>query len=137
MSLTVFEVSVSILEDILAQPIGARFYRADMHIHSYGASHDVRDATMTPQAIVATAAREGLTIIAITDHNEIGNVEAALLAAQGSGIYVVPGIELSTPQGHLLCYLPTLDALRRLHGQLSIVDRGIATSAANWRFSIA
>jgi energy-coupling factor transporter ATP-binding protein EcfA2/histidinol phosphatase-like PHP family hydrolase len=128
MSLTVFEVSVSILEDILAQPIGARFYRADMHIHSYGASHDVRDATMTPQAIVATAAREGLTIIAITDHNEIGNVEAALLAAQGSGIYVVPGIELSTPQGHLLCYLPTLDALRRLHGQLSIVDRGIATS---------
>ncbi len=119
---------MSILEDILAQSIGARFYRADMHIHSYGASHDVRDATMTPQAIVATAAREGLAIIAITDHNEIGNVEAALLAAQGSGIYVVPGIELSTPQGHLLCYLPTLDALRRLHGQLSIVDRGIATS---------
>lgn len=119
---------MSVLEDILAQPIGARFYRADLHIHSRGASHDVRDATMTPEAIVATAAQEGLAIIAITDHNEIGNVEAALVAAKGSEVYVVPGIELSTPQGHLLCYLPNLDALRRLHGQLSIVDRGIATS---------
>ena len=119
---------MSVLEDILAQPIGARFYRADLHVHSYGASHDVRDATMMPPAIVATAAREGLAIIAITDHNEIGNIEAALRAAQGSPVYVVPGVELSTPQGHLLCYLPTLDALRRLHAQLSIVDRGIATS---------
>jgi energy-coupling factor transporter ATP-binding protein EcfA2 len=40
----------------------------------------------------------------------------------------VPGIELSTSQGHLLCYLPSLEALRRLHGQLSIVDSGIPTS---------
>ena len=118
---------MSALEDILAEPIGAQFYRADLHIHSYGASHDVRDLTMTAEAIVATAAQEGLSVIAITDHNEIGNVEPALLAAQNSGVYVVPAIELSTPQGHLLCYLPTLDALRRLHGQLSIVDRGTAT----------
>jgi predicted metal-dependent phosphoesterase TrpH len=69
---------VSVLEDILAQPIGARFYRADLHMHSRGASHDVRDVTMTPEAIVATAAQEGLGIVAITDHNEIGNVEPAL-----------------------------------------------------------
>jgi predicted metal-dependent phosphoesterase TrpH len=33
---------------------------------------------MTPEAIVATAAQEGLGIVAITDHNEIGNVEPAL-----------------------------------------------------------
>jgi ABC-type Na+ transport system ATPase subunit NatA len=119
---------MTILEDILVQPTGARFYRADLHIHSYGASHDVRDATMTPEAIVATAVQEGLSVVAIADHNEIANVEAALRAAQGSAVFVVPGIELSTHQGHLLCYLPTLDALRQLHGQLSIVDRGTPTS---------
>lgn len=119
---------MTLLADVLAQPIGARFFRADLHIHSFGASHDVQDAAMTGAAIVATAAREGLSIIAITDHNEIDNVEAALQASQKSGIYVLPGIELSTPQGHLLCYLPTLDALRRLHGQLSIVDRCLPTS---------
>jgi energy-coupling factor transporter ATP-binding protein EcfA2 len=116
------------LNQVLGQPRGARFYRADLHIHSFGASHDVRDAAMTPSAIVATASREGLSIVAVTDHNEITNVEAAMQAPKGSIICVVPGVELSTPQGHLLCYLPTLDALRRLHGQLSIVDRGLPTS---------
>jgi hypothetical protein len=116
------------LDEIRAKTIGANFYRADLHIHSHGSSHDVQDAAMTASGIVATAAREGLHIISVTDHNEIDSVEAVLSASQGSGVYVVPGIELSTSQGHLLCYLPTIDALRRLHGQLSIVDRRLQTS---------
>lgn len=119
---------MAVLDEILAQPTGARFFRADLHIHSFGASHDVRDTTMTGAAIVATAAREDLAIIALTDHNEIDNVESAIQASKGASIYIVPGIELSTSQGHLLCYLPTLKALRQLHGQLSIVDRGLQTS---------
>jgi hypothetical protein len=122
------EESISPLDEVLALPTGACFYRADLHIHSYGGSHDVRDAGMTSAAIAATAAREGLSIIAITDHNEIINVEAALEAARGSRVCVVPGVELSTPQGHLLCYLPTLATLRRFYGQLSIVDQGQPTS---------
>src|SRR5260370_41650592 len=85
-----------------------------MHIHSYRASHDVRDAAMTAKAIVKTALAQGLGVIAITDHNEISNVDAALKAADGTGLLVVPGVELSTPQGHLLAYVPTLDALRRI-----------------------
>ncbi|MBP9079752.1 MAG: AAA family ATPase [Flavobacteriales bacterium] len=115
-------------EEILAQPTGAKFYRADLHIHSYGASHDVKDSTMTADAIVATAIAQGLSIISITDHNEIGNVQKALEAAAANGLCIIPGIELSTPQGHLLCYLPTLEALQRLHGQVTIVDRGQRTS---------
>jgi energy-coupling factor transporter ATP-binding protein EcfA2 len=116
------------LDRILAEPAGARFHRADLHIHSFGASHDVRDVTMTPDHIVATAAREGLSLIAITDHNEFANVESAIRASLGVGVFVVPAIELSTPQGHLLCYLPTPDSLRRFHGKLSIVDRTQPTS---------
>jgi predicted ATPase len=116
------------LTTILAQSTGARFYRADLHIHSFGVSHDVRDATMTPANIIATAAQEGLSIVSLTDHNEIGNVEVAIGASKGTGILVVPGVELSTPQGHLLCYFPTYAALQRLFGQLSIVDRGSQTS---------
>ena len=83
---------------------------------------------MTATAIVSTAVTENLSIIAITDHNEIGNVEAAIEATQGTGILVVPGIELSTSQGHLLCYLPTLAALRKFHGQIDVVDSGLQTS---------
>src|SRR5260370_37860622 len=116
------------LKNIMAQSTGARFYRADLHIHSFGASHDVRDATMTVANILATAVNEHLSLISITDHNEISNVEAAIIASKATDVFVVPGIELSTPQGHLLCYLPTLPHLQRLYGQLSIVDRGLQTS---------
>ena len=116
------------VEEIEAMTCGARFYRADLHIHSYGASHDVADATMTPQAIVQIAMDEGLNVIALADHNEISNVEAALTAAVGTAILVVPAVELSTPQGHLLCYLPTMDALRQFHGRLDLADRGTQNS---------
>jgi hypothetical protein len=52
------------LDEVVAQATGARFHRADLHIHSFGASHDVRDTSMTPEEIVSTAVREGLSIIA-------------------------------------------------------------------------
>ncbi|MFL6605743.1 MAG: TrlF family AAA-like ATPase [Steroidobacteraceae bacterium] len=119
---------MSVLDDVLSQPTGARFFRADLHIHSFGASHDVKDSAMTVAAIVRTAAKEGLSLIAITDHNEIGNVEGAINASKGAPVAVIPAVELSTPQGHLLCYLPTLDELRRFHGKLSIVDRSTQNS---------
>ena len=109
-------------------PNGARFYRADLHVHSFGASHDVKDATMSPEAIVAMAVKEGLHVLAIADHNEIGNVELALKAAVGTTLLVVPAVELSTSDGHLLCYLPTLDVLRAYHGRLQFADRGTGES---------
>ena len=111
-----------------ALPSGARFHRADLHIHSFGGSHDVQDVTMTPDAIVKTAIAEKLDVIAVADHNEIRNVEATLKAAVGSPVLVIPAIELSTPDGHLLCFLPTLDALQKLFGRITVVDRDTPTS---------
>lgn len=93
------------LPEITDLPRGARFFRADLHIHSVVGSHDVKNTTATPEAIVTTAAKEGLKIIAITDHNEIAGVPPALVAAHTADILVVPAVELSTLQGHLLCYL--------------------------------
>ena len=110
------------LPEITGLPRGARFVRADLHIHSVAGSHDVTDASATPDAIVATAAKDGLQIIAIADHNEIDGVAPALRAA-AADILVVPAVELSTPEGHLLCYLPTYETLQRFHAQLDIVDR--------------
>jgi hypothetical protein len=116
------------LIELLALPRGGKFFRADMHVHSFGGSHDVSDATMTPEKIVETALQFGLGVVAVTDHNEITNVAAALAAAEGKPLLVVPGVELSTPQGHLLAYLPTLEDLRKFHGRLEIVERGTQTS---------
>jgi DNA repair ATPase RecN len=95
------------LNDLLTLDNGARFHNVDLHIHSYGASHDVKDQTMTPEAIVASAVKQGLTVIAITDHNSNANVQRALAHAQqhyAGRILVLPGVEVTTAHGHLLAY---------------------------------
>ena len=101
---------------------GAKFLRADLHIHSFGefGSYDVTDTTMTPEAIVDTAIAKGLGIISVTDHNEILNSHAAIRYADGKTILVIPGIEVSTTQGHLLLYFPNFEDLRAFHGHLTI-----------------
>lgn len=102
--------------------IGAKFLRADLHIHSFGefGSYDVVDHTMTPEAIVDKAIEKGLNIISITDHNEIQNVDTALRYSNGKNILVIPGIEVSTTQGHLLLYFETFKNLRDFFGKLTI-----------------
>lgn len=101
---------------------GAKFLRADLHIHSFGefGSYDVVDHTMTPEAIVDKAIEKGLSIISITDHNEIQNVDSALRYSLGKDILVIPGIEVSTTQGHLLLYFETFKNLRDFFGKLNV-----------------
>jgi DNA repair ATPase RecN len=83
---------------------------------------------MTPEAVVETSLREQLGLIAIADHNEISSVELAIKASANRPITVIPAVEISTPQGHLLCYFETLESLRKFYGQLSIADSGKNTS---------
>jgi len=107
---------------IMDSSSGAKFLRADMHIHSFGAegSFDVTDETMTPENIVDTAIGKQLQIIAITDHNEIGNSKKAIDYAREKGLYVIPGIEVSTTQGHLLVYFPEYTDLKSFYSKLNI-----------------
>lgn len=71
---------------------------ADLHIHSTYSY----DATTTVRAILKQAADVHLDVIAITDHDEVrGALEACKLAHQ-YGIEVIPGVEVSTKEGHLL-----------------------------------
>jgi len=104
--------------------IGAKFLRADLHIHSFGefGSFDVNDILMTPFAIVDTAIEKKLSIISITDHNEIQNSHTAIEYAKGKDILVLPGVELSTTQGHLLVYFETYKNLRDFFGNLTITE---------------
>lgn len=94
-------------KDIKALDNGARFHNVDLHIHSYGASHEVKDTTMTPEGIVDSAVKQSLSVIAITDHNSNKNVELAIAHAQehyAGQILVLPGVEVTTAHGHLLAY---------------------------------
>lgn len=111
------------LSECKALPSGAHFFRGDLHIHSFEASHDVKDIAMTPQGIVDTALKEKLDVIAIADHNEIFNVRAAVAEGAKTGILVIPAVELSTTEGHLLCYFPTIEQLEGFYGRLELSDR--------------
>ena len=114
---------------------GALFYKADLHIHSYGdgtGSFDVTDTSNTPQAIVEMAIAKGLKVISITDHNQFLNSLYAVNYSKDMDILVIPGIEVSTTQGHLLVYFEKTDELQQFYGKLtfnadkSICNQGIA-----------
>jgi ABC-type cobalamin/Fe3+-siderophores transport system ATPase subunit len=118
----------SVIDEIAALSDGAHFYRTDLHVHSFGGSPDVKDATMTPAGIVATSLSEGVSAIAVTDHNLIVNVENVIKAASGEDLAVLPAVELSTPEGHLLVYFNSFDHLAEYIGRLEIVGKGTPDS---------
>ncbi|SMP49822.1 PHP domain-containing protein [Anoxynatronum buryatiense] len=82
----------------------------DLHIHSV--LSPCADEDMTPNNIVNMAILKGLQMIAITDHNAIGNVSACIKASQNTPLLVVPGIEITTQEEvHLLAYFNEYTAL--------------------------
>jgi len=111
-------------DDIAAKPSGARFFRADLHIHSHPASHDVTDTTCTPEAVVATAKHEGLDLLPSPPQRDRRLTSRGSSGRDHGRLPCDLSVELSTQQGHLLCYLPTPDALQAFYGRLTIRDKG-------------
>jgi hypothetical protein len=106
---------------------GAQFLNADLHVHSFGGSHDVKDSMMTVEAIIDAAVKLGIRILAITDHNNDANTEESIAYAQKyiGQILVVPGVEITTAHGHLLAYFAPKEAanVRNLLGKINIVGK--------------
>ena len=81
----------------------------DFHIHS--CLSPCGDNDMTPNNIVNMAALLGLNAIAVSDHNAVGNVKAAMEVAKGVGITVIPGMEVETEEEvHILTLYPSVEA---------------------------
>jgi len=64
--------------------------RADLHVHSTAS-----DGSFSPEEVVRMAARNGLSAIALTDHDCVGGVVPASRKGEEVGLRVVPGVELS------------------------------------------
>lgn len=65
---------------------------------------------MLPEFIVERALELNLGLITVTDHNSAENAAAVLAAAEGTGITVLPGMEVQTREEvHLLCLFDTLE----------------------------
>ncbi len=75
----------------------------DLHNHSTES-----DGTLSPEELIKHAKEQGLSAIALTDHDAISGIEKARPAAAELGLEFVPGVELSTDyQGqevHILGY---------------------------------
>jgi predicted metal-dependent phosphoesterase TrpH len=103
---------------------GPTTVRFDPHVHS-AASYD---ATVPVDRLLERAASVGLDAVAVTDHDAIAASLRAVERAPDHGVVAVPGVEVSTADGHLLALgvesrpdpdrsLPvTVDAVRALGG---------------------
>ncbi len=63
---------------------------ADLHSHS-----TVSDGTLTPEELAARAKANGVTLWALTDHDEIGGQARAAAAASALGLDYLTGVEIS------------------------------------------
>jgi ABC-type Mn2+/Zn2+ transport system ATPase subunit len=103
---------------------GADFVRADLHVHSFA------DTDLAPapdlDAYLDAAVAAGIAVMAITDHNTARFARAATDAVKTRPLLLLPGIEISTQDGHLLgIFAPTaIDALEELAlpQQLKLTD---------------
>ena len=80
--------------------------RIDFHVHSFFSM----DGVSSPEDLIAAARAAGLNAFAVTDHNTCDAVdymiEHGLMRADGKPVgdfLVIPGIEVTTADGHLLC----------------------------------
>lgn len=80
----------------------ARFWAVDLHVHTPGSSDAMKEHYGTPEDIVEAALAAGLDAIAITDHNTVSWCKDVADAAAGTPLVVLPGVEISTNEGHLL-----------------------------------
>ena len=67
----------------------------DLHVHTCYSY----DATTTLREVVAYAKKRGLDGVAITDHDTL---RGALRLIQESEFIIIPGVEITTRQGHVL-----------------------------------
>ncbi len=87
----------------------------DLHTHSFFSG----DGVSSPEELIAAARKKGLHGLAITDHNTCEAVdymlEKGFMCEDGTpvdGFLVIPGVEVTTAEGHLLCIGATLPFLK-------------------------
>lgn len=73
---------------------GSEWRKCDLHVHSTAS-----DGTATPQQLVDEAIKKQISIIALTDHHTVDNVDEIKAYGRERGITVISGIEFRTEYG--------------------------------------
>lgn len=83
--------------------------KVDLHCHSTAS-----DGVLAPAEVVARAHGRGVELLALTDHDTLEGLDEARQAADGLGLRLVNGVELSCTWGgatiHVLGYAFATDA---------------------------
>lgn len=74
--------------------------RIDLHSHS-----TYSDGVLTPAALIGRASHNGVNMLALTDHDEVGGLPEAAAAAREAGISFVPGVEVSVTWARLTVHV--------------------------------
>lgn len=89
--------------------------KIDFHCHSFFSG----DGVSSPEQLIEAARRNGLNGFAMTDHNTCDAIkymlDKGLMRADGlpvDNFLVIPGVEVTTAEGHLLCIGAVLPDLK-------------------------
>ena len=83
-------------------------YFFDFHLHSCLSPCGSDD--MTPADLAGMCALVGYDIVALTDHNTVGNCAAFCKAGEQYGLLALPGMELTTAEEvHVVCLFPDVE----------------------------
>ena len=107
---------------LLVPPTPARHAPTfDLQSHS-----EHSDGALPPAEVVARAARAGVTLLALTDHDTVDGVPEALRAARHHGIALSPAAEISAVHG-------TYEDLHILGYDLDHSDPALRVTLEDWR----
>jgi PHP family Zn ribbon phosphoesterase len=94
---------------------------ADLHIHT--CLSPCAELDMTPLRIIDAAAKKGLDVIAISDHNSAENAGIAMKIAHEKGIKVLPAMEVTSyEEAHVLAIF---DSMEKVTGMQEIVYKNL------------
>lgn len=82
--------------------------KLDLHVHTTS-SHD---GTASAREMAEAAKARGLDGVAITDHDVAMDSLAAASLAERTGMIIIPGIEVTTAEGHFVILMPKRAAPR-------------------------
>ncbi len=91
--------------------------RADLHVHTTYSN----DSLITPKDLIYYAKKNGLNAVAVTDHDQL---DGAYKIAKQTDFLVIPGMEVSSSQGHIVALnvnelipkgLTAVETVERIH----------------------
>jgi hypothetical protein len=133
------------IEKVLNLPSGAKYFRCALQVNPFsylknkrGEDHELSEEEYNSH-LVSKCLESGIMVIAITDHNQVGGINAIRKKAEPSDITVFPGFEVASSEGvHLLCIFDQdteTNVLKSYLGGLGIHTPGPSTKNSSEPFS--